>query len=379
VNARQRVVAVLAGALLVLATAAGCTSGPDAPSGRSSAPPLGTSAPKLHVAGARIVDDSGAEVRLLGVNRSGSEFECVNGGSIWDGPVDDDAVAAIASWRARAVRIALNEDCWLGVGQVHPSSSGDAYRQAVAGYVSRLEAHGIVAILDLHWTDGTWTGKASQCGDQTAKCQKPMPDAEHAPAFWTSVAQTFAGDRSVVFDLFNEAYPNATATMSADRSWECWLHGGDSCAGLPYRAAGMQQLVDAVRGTGARNVILVGGNGYANDLSRWLEHRPTDPTGNLGAAWHSYSYDSCTDAACWARQVLPVAAEVPVVVAEVGQTGCGTGYVTPLMNWLDRHNISYLGWTWNTWDCSGGPALITDYDGTPTAYGAAVRARLLAY
>ncbi|CNG75717.1 Uncharacterised protein [Mycobacterium tuberculosis] len=32
----------------------------------------------------------------------------------------------------------------------------------------------------------------------------------------------------------------------------------------------------------------------------------------------------------------------------------------------------------NKWDCSSGPSLISSYDGTPTAYGAGLRAHLLA-
>ena len=46
--------------------------------------------------------------------------------------------------------------------------------------------------------------------------------------------------------------------------------------------------------------------------------------------------------------------------------------------WADAHHVGYLAWTWDTWDCSSGPALITSYDGTPTAFGAAVRAHFLA-
>jgi hypothetical protein len=39
------------------------------------------------------------------------------------------------------------------------------------------------------------------------------------------------------------------------------------------------------------------------------------------------------------------------------------------MTWADAHGIGHLGWTWNTWDCSKGPALISDDAGTPTAFG----------
>ena len=50
-------------------------------------------------------------------------------------------------------------------------------------------------------------------------------------------------------------------------------------------------------------------------------------------------------------------------------------FPTSFMNWADSHGVGYLAWTFNAWDCSKGPALITSEDGTPTAYGAVVRAR----
>ena len=49
------------------------------------------------------------------------------------------------------------------------------------------------------------------------------------------------------------------------------------------------------------------------------------------------------------------------------------------MSWLDSQGISYLAWAWNAdFACSSGPGLITDYTGTPTAYGAAYKADLQA-
>jgi hypothetical protein len=52
-----------------------------------------------------------------------------------------------------------------------------------------------------------------------------------------------------------------------------------------------------------------------------------------------------------------------------GEHDCAHGYVDRLMPWLDRHGVSYLAWTWNKWDCGGGPALITDFRGAPTTFG----------
>jgi endoglucanase len=104
----------------------------------------------FRVQGNRFVDGSGRTLRLRGVDRSGMEYACVQGWGIADGPMDQSSVDAMATWDINAVRLPLNEDCWLGINGVSPAYSGAAYRQAVAAYVAELHQDGIVIILDLH-------------------------------------------------------------------------------------------------------------------------------------------------------------------------------------------------------------------------------------
>uniref|UniRef100_A0AAU2VER3 Endoglucanase n=1 Tax=Streptomyces sp. NBC_00003 TaxID=2903608 RepID=A0AAU2VER3_9ACTN len=347
-------------------------TGDPGPSPTPSAP--GTGAPVLRASGNKLVDAAGTTRRLLGVNRSGGEFMCVQGRGFFDGPVDDASVAAIADWHANAVRIPLNEECWLGLANIDPAYAGAKYIAAVQDFVHRVESHGMTPIVELHWSYGQYTGNSSGCSDLHASCQKPMPDAQYAPAFWTSVATAFKSDPAVAFDLFNEPYPDR-ATSTTDQAWACWRDGG-SCPGIGYEVAGMQDLVDAVRGAGARNLVLAGGIAYANDLSQWTARAPTDPAGNLAAAYHGYNFNSCASEACWDATLAPVAAKVPLVAGEIGENTCAHSFVDRAMKWFDDRGISYLGWTWNAWDCSSGPSLITGYDGTPTAYGAGLRDHL---
>jgi hypothetical protein len=194
-----------------------------------------------------------------------------------------------------------------------------------------------------------------------------MPDADHAPAFWKGVATAFKGDPAVAFDLYNEPH---------DVSWACWRDGCTTPEGWP--AVGMQRLVDVVRATGARQPILVGGLGWSGDLSQWLAYAPKDPRKQLVASFHTYDFSGCNTAACWDATVAPVAAKLPVVTGEHGEADCGHGYTDAYEAWADAHRVSYLGWAWNTWDCRSGPALISDYAGTPTPYGAGLRAHLAA-
>lgn len=342
----------------------------------SSQPPTTGPAPALRVSGNRIVTTAGKAYRLLGVNRASGEFACVQGKGMWDsGPVDQASVNAMKAWNVRAVRIPLNEDCWLGLSG---SPSGPAYQQAVKDYVSLLVANGINPILDLHWTHGLYTGNISACADVNATCQKPMPSMQHTPTFWTQVATAFKGNNAVLFDLFNEPYPDASnnwTDMAA--AWRC-LRDGGTCTGITYEVAGMQDLVDAVRATGATNIVLAAGLTWTNDLTQWLAHKPNDPTGNLVASWHSYNFNACVTEACWDSQIATVAAQVPVHAGEIGQDTCAHDYIDRLMTWLDAHNLGYTAWTWNPWGCTGGNVLITDYAGTPTVtYGEGFRSHLL--
>ncbi|MFI9318315.1 cellulase family glycosylhydrolase [Kitasatospora aureofaciens] len=337
-------------------------------------PPPNGSAPAVHVAGRTLAKADGTPITLHGVDRSGAEFMCVQGHGFFDGPADQASVTTMKSWHVNSVRVPLNEDCWLGRSNVDPAYAGAAYIGAVRSYVDLLERNGLVPVLDLHWTDGVYTGPSAGCPDANATCQKPMPDAAGAIPFWTSVAQTFKGDDAVVFDLFNEPYPSR-ATGSEDSGWTCWRDGG-SCPGIGYRVAGMQAMVDAVRSTGADNVLMLGGQEYSNDLTQWAAHQPADPLHNLAASWHSYNFNACSTTSCWDGQIAPLAAQVPVVAGELGENDCAHGYLDALLPWLDQHGVSYLAWTWNTWDCGNGPALISSYDGTPTAFGAGYRAHL---
>ena len=184
--------------------------------------------------------------------------------------------------------------------------SSATYRQSIINFVNLLTINNIATILDLHW---------AAPGSQPAKSEIPMPDADHAGAFWTSVASTFKDNSSVIFDLFNEPFT---------QSWSCWLNGSSAanqapCGDVNFAVAGMQSMVNTVRGTGATNILMAGGLAYANDLSQWLQNEPNDPLHNLAASWHLYNFNACISSSCCDSQVEPVAAQVPVISGEMGE------------------------------------------------------------
>jgi hypothetical protein len=329
-------------------------------------PPAGFSA--VHVSGNKLVNASNQTVVLHGANRSGMEYACIQGWGISDGPRDLATVLALKTWKINAIRVTLNEQCWLAVNGVQPAYSGAIYQQAVKDWVNLLTANGIYAIVDIHW---------SAPGAARATGQQPMPDMDYSPSFWTGVANAFKGNNAVLFDLFNEPWPNNQDNTPA--SWRCWRDGSASgtCSGFSYTAVGMQSLVNTVRATGATNVILLGGVSYSNALGSWLAYKPTDATGNLAASWHIYNFNVCNPTSCWDANVAPLAAVVPVVALEIGVNNCDAVYFNNLMNWLDAHQMGYLAWTWDAWGSSCSTfALINDYTGSPTVYGQLLKTHL---
>jgi endoglucanase len=354
-NRIARVLAVLAATLagaalaLVLASVAG--------NRRALATPNPSVPLSITIHGNHFVNGTGETVRLLGVDRPGTEYACQEGWGDSDGDDTADAAAAdadaIAAWDANVVRVPLNEDCWLGINGQPAYSTVSEYRQVVQQYVADLNADGIYAILDLHW---------SAPGTAVADGQRPMPD-DHSAAFWTSVAGAFKADPAVLFDAFNEPYSPAadyTDAASYPVSWSCWQTGGctlpvavdgtDPGPDPPtYTAVGMQALVDAIRATGATQPILLGGLAYANDLTGWLTHEPTDPDHQLAASFHDYEGEACSTLSCWNDEIAPVAAQVPVVTGEFDENECpaaGDGFDQAYMNWADETGVSYVAWGW---------------------------------
>jgi endoglucanase len=310
--------------------------------------------PGLHVVDNQLVDRHGQAVRLLGVNRSGAEYACVQGHAPLAGPVGRQAIAAMTAWKINAVRVPLNEHCWLGINGAPAGYTKAHYRATIKRYVARLHRAGLYVVLDLHWN--------APAGER-ANGQRPMADLDHAPAFWRSVARAFRHDHALAFDLYNEPH---------DIGWKCWR---DGCT-LPegWRTAGMQTLVGAVRSTGAMQPVIATGIGWGSDLSSWLEYRPRDPRQQLVAGIHMFDFSDCAARSCWEKTFGAVAQHVPVVATELGER-CSARFMKRFMDFADAAGVSYLGWSWNPFGC-GGPALIESWSGRPSEPGRQLRARL---
>ncbi len=377
---------------LLAAFSAGAHNG----KGGTSFPPVPSIA-GLHVVGNKIENGSGQVVQLRGVDNDGLEYMCIDGtvGDIFDptmGSVNAQTapgtttINSMKSWGIDVVRLPLNESCWLGINGA--TTGGTTYQTAVEGYVSALTAANIAVILDLQWV-GPGTQLAQDwCGGQFA----PLPDADHASAFWTSVATAFKSNSSVIFDLYNEPWPENNADTTA--AWTALAKGqttggatyqvnstNSSCA-TAYNAIGTQALVTAIRGTGATNIIEVPGIQFTNTMDSWLANEPTDTLtpAQISAGWHSYAGQSCSNVTCFNSVIAPIAASVPVTAEEIGENDCQSVYIDPLMQWLDAYGVNYLEWSWNTYNCTSFPGMVTDAtNGVPVyTFGSDFQEHLLA-
>lgn len=330
---------------------------PDEPENRAKWPKM------VRVQGNRLVDPDGKEVWLQGVNAGGME-------TIPNGEQETKStVVAIDEWHANCIRLPINETHWFGRSP-YQNDGGAAFRAAVDKIVRLAANRGAYVAIDLH--------------------RFRAPKAEHVE-FWKDCAAHYKNHPAVLFDLFNEPH---------GISWEVWRDGGwvgrqgkhDESAFLTaeekrknqgFESVGMQALVDAVRSTGAKNVVIAGGLFWANDLtgieSEAIEkgekksYRLTDTTGNgIMYAWHTYHWHKG-----WGR-IPPVAAKHPIFLGEVGASPLGVMNFIPdneqedpytfspdMLGFIQKLRINWTGWCFHP---KAAPVMIKSWDYDPTPY-----------
>jgi endoglucanase len=401
-RARRRVLCVVAIAAMSAVACAGAPPAVKTPAATSSAamtPAVRLPIPVngIAVLGNQLVDGARVPMQLRGADRMGTEYACVQGWGVFgqpDGPGDqrtdaqknDATLAAMSRWNINAVRVPVNEDCWLGTkAGLNPRYTGVTYRNAITAWVSQITAHGMVAIVDLHW---------SAPNGRLATDQQPMADADNSPAFWSDGAAVFKSNPNVIFDVFNEPYLDRDNGLIPDMAtaWRCWrdgcrlhVHSGETPMATTYQAAGMSELVAAIRQTGASNPIMLGGLSYAQNFSQFLNYLPTDPAHNLIASFHAYLGNDCglVNNACRST-IASLMTGVPLVTGEFGLNNCASpSEVTPAnlatlndyLTFMDTHQGSYVAWTWTVPDpgCTGFSLIIDDDSGAPSPTGVIVR------
>lgn len=356
----------------------------------------------LHVEGVKVFNAAGNRVILRGVN-----IACMEWSSDGEGHVLKTTEVAIKDWNVNHIRLPLSQDRWFGKAS-DQKDNGKAYRDLVRQVVELCSANGVYCMLDLHWSSPNEWGK--HIG------QHIMPDG-NSLVFWLDCARAYKNHPAVIFDLYNEPH---------DTTWEIWKNGGmiDEQRGvgarqgaftpIKYRTPGMQALMNAVRSTGAKNLVVVGGLDWAYDLRGVLDgYEITDPgvpasaisgrsgarydefgslrPSNLGApdsdlkgngilyACHNYPFKGDTHEQ-WMAKMRAYTAKLPVIVSEFGAQNRGATVNDP-NPWVAQVLAACQEneWMWTAWDLhpAAGPTLISDWNYTPTpSFGKLVKEAL---
>ena len=309
---------------------------------------------EIHVQGNRLVDPSGKEVWLQGLNAGGLET------LPQDMQVLKSTVVGIDDWKANAVRLPVKEEFWFGRNPLQ-KDNGQAYREKIDQIITLTANRGAYLSLDLH--------------------RFRAPKAEHVE-FWKDAAARYKNHPAVLFDLFNEPH---------GISWQVWRDGGfvgekkgtDESAFLTeeekkknqgFESVGMQALIDAVRSTGAKNIVIAGGIGWSGDLSGVTEgYELSEKSGNgIMYSWHQYNWHKG-----WEKTVLQAAAKYPIFVGEVGADTNKMDFipqeiqespytwVPDMLGFIQKHRLNWAAWCFHP---KATPVMISDWKYTPTPF-----------
>lgn len=310
---------------------------------------------EIKTSGNKLVTADGKTVQLQGVNVCSLEWSA-NGENILR-----SMKVALDDWKANAIRLPVMDTFWFGQGKPPkiPPNDQEAYRKIVDDAIKMAAARGAYVILDLH--------------------RFKAPE-EGAVEFWKDAATRYKNNPAVIFDIFNE--PTGIP-------WEVWRNGGpvevkqkDGTV-RTFQSPGMQGLVEAVRSTGAKNIIVAGGVGFAYDLSGILEGFALDDKGGNGIIYATHFYNWHRG---WDKKFLPVAEKYPVLVGEFGADVNKMSFI-PAKNQEDPYTWvpdalgmvqKYgLNWTAFSFHPKATPVLIKDWTYDPTPFwGAFVKEAL---
>ncbi len=316
--------------------------------------------PMLHVEGNQIKDTAGKHVWLQGMAIPSME---------WSGGGENilkSVQEAIDNWHVNVIRLGIRENFWTGVGP-YQKDGGAFYRQLVDDVVNLASANGVYVVIDLH--------------------RFRAPEPIHA-AFWKDVAVKYKNHPAVLFELFNEPH---------DISWEVWKNGGfvstdkrdpkvlaESKEKLKgFESIGMQALLDAVRDTGARNIVIVGGLGWSYDLSGILKGFGLDDRDGNGIVYSTHVY-SWKDG--WEQAFMKVAEKHPIFIGECGAPQerlefipasaheDPSTWVPDFLGMVQKYKYNWTAWSFHP---KASPVLIKDWSYEPNDYwGAPAKAAL---
>lgn len=254
---------------------------------------------------------------------------------------------AVNHWGSNVIRFPVGRSYWFA----NNSYANGTYREIVDNFIKQASEMGVYVILDLH--------------------RYGYPVAADVD-FWEDAAERYKNNPAVLFGLFNEPH---------GINWTQWRYGVGS-------NPSMQDLVEAVRSTGANNIVLASGLSWGYRLEGIVEGFALSDSGGNGIVYESHVYP-------WkgggvTQDVINCALEHPVLLGEFGHPGTTsfegmnfpsqphTTWVPFWLDWADVHGLHWTAWSFTP---NAGPTMILDDHGfIPNAYwGAPAQERLLAY
>jgi len=377
---RPRLWRLVGGASALATTAAAIIVGLTVAAGPAAA--AGTGTGYLHTNGNKIVDSTGATVRLTGLNWFGMETDNRTFHGLW--------ANAPATWRGQIDRMAS-----LGFNTLRVPYAGDALRPgATATSVNTFTNPDLVGLSPLQILDLVINYAGSKgmrvildrhrptAAGQTALWYTAAVSEASIIADWQMLVQRYAGNSTVIgADLFNEPHADGTDPNGVGACWGCGVQARD------WRLAA-ERIGNAILQTNPNLLILVegvsclsGGNANTFDnipdpvancdwwggnlsqaiaqpvrlnVANRLVYSPheygisvfdrqswfNDPTfpNNLPAVWDTF----------WGNIVKQNVA--PVLVGEFGSTLANpldVQWLNTLVSYITANGMSFTYWSWN--------------------------------
>jgi endoglucanase len=222
-------------------------------------------------------------VRFRGLNRAGAEY-----GDDWDGwtdqtfytfPTATELDSELAFYDGRGFNALRFPISWERLQHDLNGPLDPVYINQVLAFVNQANAAGWLIIIDLHNYNRYAAGAFNAAGVQVPTYKQRIfgdgfLDTSHWVDVWTKIAAMFLGNPDVVFNIMNE--PHDFPVIS-----DTWFSNS-------------QSVIDAIRGTGADQLILVP-NSRGSDVDHWATSAPNggslDSVAALTITDSNYAFD----------------------------------------------------------------------------------------
>ncbi|VFQ46516.1 glycoside hydrolase family 5 protein [Desulfoluna butyratoxydans] len=337
-----------------------CTATADQGAGESPVPDTPSTRGALFVGtDGRLKGEDGDDILLLGMSSHGYTWygEFLN-------PHSMEQIPSVFS--GNLVRVAMYTATEDDTGYLDFAPTGQAnLREEIKTRVQEAIDADLYVIIDWHLLyDFTYGVQPFPSRDFSGTVEMdPEEWKAHAIGFFEEMARTFGESPNVLFEIFNE--PNYS---TPDNSSGAPLYTWEDMKGTA------EEIIDAIRETGAQNVILVGTPEWCQRLDQVVDS-PIEDRENIMYNLHFYAKEHLPEPGQHVFNMFQTAMDdaLPVFVTEFGTTmadggqGVGKAETEGWLSALNDNNVSYANWSLSNKD-EDSAALATSAE--PDTWGA---------